>query len=165
MTAITHKRLLEALNYDAESGVFTWKVKASKNTVIGEVAGSWRTEAKDRPIRIRIDGNSFKAHRLAWLYVNGAWPNGLIDHINGDCHDNRICNLRDVNQSVNQQNLKKAKSTNKTGFLGVSLVHNGYRAKICIDRVSHDLGLFENPFAAHQEYLKVKRTLHEWNTL
>lgn len=165
MTAITHKRLLEVLNYDAESGVFTWKVKASKNTVIGEEAGSWRTEAKDRPIRIRIDGKSFRAHRLAWFYVNGAWPNGLIDHINGNCHDNRLCNLRDVTQSVNQQNLKKAKKTNKIGLLGVNSENNKYRAKICINRKSHDLGLFKSPSDAHQAYLKAKRILHEGNTL
>lgn len=58
------------------------------------------------------------AHRVAWAIYNGAWPAGVIDHINGDPSDNRILNLRDVTQRVNTRNLS-LRSDNKTGISGI----------------------------------------------
>ena len=43
---------------------------------------------------IHIDGYSYKAHRLVWLYVYGKWPEYTIDHVNREKSDNRLCNLR-----------------------------------------------------------------------
>lgn len=46
------------------------------------------------------------SHRLAWLLFNGEWPEGEIDHINGDAADNRIKNLRDCRDSnINRRNV------------------------------------------------------------
>lgn len=165
MTALLHDRLIEALNYNRETGVFTWKIKSSKNTVIGSVAGSWKTESKERPIRIRLDGKSYRAHRLAWFYEKKVFPSFLIDHINGNCHDNRMCNLREATQSLNQQNQRRSHSDNKTGFLGVAKVKNGYRASIYANGKSNYLGLFSTPECAHVAYVQAKRDIHEGNTL
>ena len=49
------------------------------------------------------------AHRLAWFWVHGAWPVGVIDHIDGVTTNNAIANLRDVDHALNMQNLKTAK--------------------------------------------------------
>jgi len=45
------------------------------------------------------------AHRVAWFLHYGKWPKGFIDHINGNRHDNRIDNLRDINPKDNCKNL------------------------------------------------------------
>lgn len=59
------------------------------------------------------------AHRLAWLYVTGVWPEHQIDHIDGDGLNNRWDNLREVTNQENQQNRKRM-SRNTSGVIGVS---------------------------------------------
>jgi len=44
------------------------------------------------------------AHRLAWLYMTGGWPNYQIDHKNRNKFDNQFSNLRDVPAIKNRQN-------------------------------------------------------------
>lgn len=58
-------------------------------------------------VRIYYRGKSYAAHRLAWLFVTGGAPTGVIDHINRDRRDNRVYNLRDVSSSENNMNRVK----------------------------------------------------------
>lgn len=58
---------------------------------VGSVAGVIN---EDGFVEIMIDGVEYLAHRLVWLYVHGNFPDGEIEHINGDKTDNRIQNLR-----------------------------------------------------------------------
>jgi len=67
----------------------------------------------------QIFGRAYKAHRVMWALKYGKWPENQIDHINGIRNDNRICNLKSVNQSENNRNMK-IRSDNKTGYVGVS---------------------------------------------
>jgi hypothetical protein len=151
MSKLNFNRLREALAYDPETGIFTWRVRASKNTHIGEVAGCPRPNAGY--IRISLDGAMHYAHRLAWGYVYGAWPEGQIDHINGVRADNRISNLRSVSSSTNNHNLHK-KPANSTGYTGVRKLPNGrYSATIC----HKHLGVFDTPDQAHAAYLVAKQ--------
>ena len=53
-----------------------------------------------------IRGKDFQVHRIVWALFHGKWPEGMIDHIDGDVKNNNIKNLRDVTASENQQNLK-----------------------------------------------------------
>jgi len=66
----------------------------------------------------QVRNSPLKAHRVAWAIVYGAWPEGVIDHINGDPSDNRIANLRDVTHAVNMRN-SAPRSDNKSGYAGV----------------------------------------------
>ena len=159
---ISAARLRELLHYDPDTGVFVWVRPTGRRTKSGDIAGS----AEGRGYwAIRIQTARYKAHRLAWLYHYGAWPEGDIDHINSDRRDNRIANLRDVDRSTNIQNLKVAKSHNSSGLLGVVLDRSKktamkYAARIVYGGKQHSLGYFSTPEAAHAAYLTAKREHH-----
>lgn len=91
---------LRLLSYNPDTGLFTWLVSRGKAKA-GDIAGSpW----KDGYLRIKVLRRGYAAHRLAWLFAHGHWPQLQIDHINGIRTDNRIHNLRDVDGVVNQSN-------------------------------------------------------------
>ena len=155
---LTAEQLKTTLDYDAESGVFTWKIRPSKAVKAGDVAGC--VEKRIGYITIGIAGRIYKAHRLAWLYTHGEWPKGLIDHINGNKADNRICNLRDVFADGNSQNVRKPNVRNKSGFMGVIWFQNKWRASMSVNGKSKWLGDYSTPEEAHQVYLEAKRMYH-----
>ena len=70
-------------------------------------------------LRINLAGRMYLVHRIVWLWVNGSWPTGEIDHINGCRTDNRIANLREVAHAENARNAARP-STNTSGVIGVS---------------------------------------------
>ena len=111
---LTQERLKQALKYDPETGVFTW-AESGRGRKIGRQAGGLTHEGY---LRITVDQQEYKAHRLAWLYVHGEWPKQVIDHINRDRSDNRIANLRDVSSMENSNN-HGGYSTNSSGHTGV----------------------------------------------
>jgi hypothetical protein len=71
------------------------------------------------------------------------FPKGLVvDHINGNCLDNRKVNLRVVTQSVNAKNQRKRAGSSI--YRGVNLHKPGiWRAKVTVDYKTIHLGLFE----------------------
>jgi len=44
---------------------------------------TWRFSRMDI-LRFKVHSASYLAHRLAWLYMTGEWPQGTIDHVNRD---------------------------------------------------------------------------------
>jgi hypothetical protein len=155
---LTVEQLKNTLDYDAGTGVFIWKIRPSKAVMAGDVAGC--VEKRIGYITIGIAGRVYKAHRLAWLYVYGSWPKGLIDHINGNKADNRIDNLRDVLADGNSQNVRKPNRRNKSGFMGVIWFQNKWRASMSVNGKSKWLGDYSTPEEAHQVYLEAKRKYH-----
>jgi hypothetical protein len=156
MSDVTQERLKELFYYDPGMGLFIRRISRHKH-LKGEVAGSF---LKNGRIEIGISGSVYYAHRLAWLYVYGAWPKNLIDHIDGNPANNRISNLRDVTHSENSQNQIKAKANNKTGFLGVYIHGGKYRAVIRVSGKDKYLGCFDTPKEAHEVYKIAKRIHH-----
>lgn len=161
--SITQARLKELLEYDPETGVFTNRVSRSSRAKAGATTSS--SLSKQGYLRICIDWNPHLAHRLAWLYVYGSMPQGMIDHINGDRTDNRICNLREASAHLNQQNRRRANRRSKTGLLGVSVADNKFVASIHADGKTRRLGRFCSAEEAHAAYLAAKRQLHEGCTI
>lgn len=139
---MTHDRLKELIHYDPDSGHFTWLVKRGRSAIVGSVAGT----TKSRGYRqIYIDSKPYLAHRLAWFYMHGSWPEQEIDHINLNRCDNRIRNLRLATRSQNGQN-RKVPSHNKSGVLGVHW-HRGahkWEVKLIKERKCIYLGLFQD---------------------
>ena len=152
--------------YDPETGLFTrTKNHPKRKYLAGSVTGVQRP---DGYLQRMIEGKIYLAHRLAWLYVHGVMPTHYIDHINGVKNDNRIVNLRDVNQTVNLQNQNKARKNRiSSSYLGVSFSNKGnpkekpFRARIVIDKKEIFLGSFKTEEDAHNAYLIAKRKYHE----
>jgi hypothetical protein len=113
---ISLERLKEIISYDPETGLFTWLVKRGSRAMPGYSAGK---KTKNGYWTISIDYQSVKAHRLAWFYMTGEWPDLDIDHINGCGTDNRWANLRLATCSQNSANTRTPKN-NKSGHKGVS---------------------------------------------
>lgn len=162
---VTHEYLKRLLDYDPETGVFTWKVSRSWRTPVGSVAGSKPKNGK--PISIGIDGTHYLAHQLAWFYVHAAWAGCEIDHKNGVNTFNAIKNLRPVTRNGNVQNSRVARKNNKgSGLLGAYRGNRGrWFSTICADGVSKYLGTFDTADEAHIAYVAAKRTFHATCTI
>lgn len=139
---LTQAKLKEVLHYDPETGVFTWKVPIANCIRVGAVAGSKDSYGYHK---IAIKGKTYKAHRLAWLYTHGKFPEEAIDHINGIRDDNRIANLRAVTAQENQRNQKKYVH-NTSGVVGVHWHkrHKKWNARIFADNKRIHLGSFSD---------------------
>jgi hypothetical protein len=161
---LTHERLLEVLDYDPETGVFRWKVSPRGNVCAGDVAGCLGGRGY---AAIGVDLALYRAHRLAWFYVTGEWPQGAVDHVNGRRDDNRFSNLRVVSNAINSQNLRRAHSDSRTGLLGVypHKKSGRFQSRIMVGGARKHLGTFETAQEAHAAYLAAKRQLHPGNTL
>jgi hypothetical protein len=157
---LTADRVRSILDYNPETGVFIWRV-ASRRKPAGSVAGG--TSGPSRYIDIYIDGVAYKAHRLAWLYVHGEWPQHTIDHVNRIKSDNRIANLRDVSLTDNLQN--RVSTWASTGLRGVSKSRDKYLARIRVGGKLHYLGLYKTAEEAAQARNVAEQRLHPLSPL
>lgn len=158
------------LDNEPETGTLIWKPRTGTSNRLGtwntryagKVAGSIQGGGY---LSVGLFGRLWKAHRITWALVYGEWPEGEIDHINGNRADNRIENLRPANRKENCQNMA-VRCTNKSGFTGVHR-HRSWRkwqARICYDYKKRNLGMFDSPEEAYQAYLAAKAKLHRYDT-
>jgi len=139
---LTQPYLKKILDYAPDTGVFVWKIAKSKNIRVGAVAGCINSLGYRV---IKIDRRTYLAHRLAWLYVYGEFPDNQIDHINQAKDDNRILNLRDVTVSENGKNAKMSKN-NTSGINGVCWYkrRKKWRVRINVNGKLKHLGYYED---------------------
>jgi hypothetical protein len=154
---ITIEHLRESLDYNAQTGIFTWRKNHRRPDLIGKTAGSIHSAGY---ISIAIYNVKRLAHRLAWFHITGAMPEGHIDHINGNKLDNSFGNLRQVTRFGNLQNMRQATKANKVGLLGVSAHQGKWRAQIMVNGKRIRASGFDTPELAHQKYLELKREHH-----
>ena len=146
---LTAERLRAVLNYDPDTGIFTWRRDTSKKTR-GKHSGFSNDQGY---LLIGVDGHKYRIHRLAWFYIHGKWPAHHIDHINGNRADNRLSNLREAEVFQNMANSRRP-ITNKSGYKGVSW-HAGARkwqVHIKYQDINSYLGLFESAEEGHAVY-------------
>ncbi len=137
---LTQLRLQELLSYEPETGMFRWR-KSKGRAKRGSVAGSRHGEGY---VMIGIDGHDYLAHRLAWLYCHGRWPENDIDHRNQDRSDTRLCNLREATRQENARNASRL-ITNTSGQTGVYWFKpcGKWTAQIGVNGKCLSLGYFE----------------------
>lgn len=150
---ITQDELKQRMHYNQRTGLFLRILRSGRRKPAGNVN-------KDGYVHIRVGGKTHKAHRLAWLYVTGVWPDDMLDHKNGARADNRFCNLRQADRAINSQNLRRSRKDNKLKVLGVSPYGRRFIARIQSEGQQRYLGSFGTAEAAHDAYLRAKRAVH-----
>ncbi len=160
----TIEQLHTLLSYDPSSGKLFWKERSEAsyagrqippaNSIRGwntRYAGKEAFTADDSVGYLvgRIFGVNYNSHRIAWALHHNKWPEGPIDHINGNRSDNRIENIRLVSPQENARNSKRAIS-NKSGTTGVTWRKRDrkWHAHISVARKHIYLGYFSNRDAA-----------------
>lgn len=155
---ITQELLRCALNYDPDTGTFTWRYRPERsrqwNTrYAGRIAGKVDTVGR-RMIGVAVDGTKrqFFASRLAFIYMTGFCP-PLVDHKDGDRGNNRWKNLRAASPSQNLHNTV-VRSDNRSGFKGVdwNAEKGKWRAVIHVNKRQKHLGYFLSVQEAHNGY-------------
>ena len=106
----------------------------------GELADKTKNSAGYR--MLRVFKRPLLAHRVIWAMHHDRWPDGQIDHINGNRTDNRIINLRSVDCLQNNRN-RKTRSDSSSGHLGVYKSGKKWMAHIKVNYKTIYLGTFE----------------------
>lgn len=145
--------LMECFDYNHETGSLTWKTRP-----ISHFVDSWRMNQSNSRnsgkvvemvsasgyIEMKINGSTYKAHRVIWKIVTGDDPN-MIDHINGNRSDNRITNLRLASRTQNGAN-RGLSSNNLSGHSGVSyhIRDKKWQSYITVNGLRFYIGSFES---------------------
>ena len=161
--SITQDEVRRLLQYSESTGEFRRRVRTSNAIQPGDVAGSLQKD--NGYIRINLIGKRFYGHQLAWIYCFGNIPGGMkIDHKNRVRSDNRISNLRLVNDKENAENRGPSKSST-SGIKGVSWKrsHSKWVAQIMHHRKNHLIGYFDSAEEAHEAYRIAAAQLHSHN--
>lgn len=132
---LTQERLKQLIDYDPDTGVFTWK---GPSRFSGEESNCYNVYGYKV---IGVDGKRYQASRLAWLYMEGYWPEHEIDHINRDPSDNRWCNLRHTSKQCNVRN-RGVNKNNTSGVTGVS--RNSRNGRWYVEILDKNVGSYKN---------------------
>ncbi len=151
------KEMRNRYDYDAKLGCLRWKTPLYNITKkSGDVVGGQKSQYYSA---VFLLGHRFKVHRLIWLWHYGTYPNGDIDHINGNTNDNRIENLRIATAAQNVANrLRKSKYG-----AGVGASPDGkFVARITIPRTKKRLylGRYKTPAEAAAAFIGASIVLH-----
>lgn len=138
-----------AFVYCPMTGELRWSHHQNNVTrLMGKLAGSRDPRGY---IKLSFRGAPIWAHRLAWALYYNQWPDGVIDHIDGDRSNNAIKNLRVVTQKENTQNAR-LRSNKTSAYRGVSCCRGQWAAVIYIDKKQQWLGVFETEHEAASAY-------------
>jgi hypothetical protein len=161
----TAERVRELLNYDQETGVFTWLAGANLGKGHGRRKPGAEAGCKGlRYMTLCIDGKHVYAHRVAWLYMTGEWPAFTVDHRSRDGFDNRWANLRQATIAQQRQNSSLSRR-NTSGHKGVSWdrAKGKWQAGIGVNGRRLALGRFDDVEQAAAAYVEAKARLHQFH--
>lgn len=138
---LTQEKLKEFLDYDPETGIFTYSKTVNPRALEGQIARSVQSSGH---LRIQINKKQYQLHHLAFLYMLGYLPQE-VDHINRIPDDNKWENLRECTRSQNSYN-SSIRSDNTSGVKGVSWHKKlqKWRVRIYIDGKETNFGVFDS---------------------
>lgn len=150
---LTAEYVSSILCYTKNTGIFTWQdrndISPRGKRKTGKVAGF--TRKKDGYVQIKINDAPYLAHRLAYLYVTGNWPEFEIDHKNNNRADNRWDNLRPATYIEQSRNASQRYNTSHPK--GVFKQRSGkWGARIKVDKKVIYLGTRATQEEAHKLY-------------
>jgi len=153
--------LTSVLEYNTTTGIFINKINRSNSALKGSIAGNTDQIHSNKYLEVYLNNYHYAAHRLAWFYCFKEWPNGLIDHIDGNKSNNSLDNLRECSYSENFYNSVLRKD-NSSGYKGVCLDKrsNKYRAYIYINGRQKSLGYYNTALEASNAYRNMAKNLH-----
>lgn len=168
--------LCECLSYDPKNGLLRWKERPLSHFPKPgrRIDRTWNTKFANRIagslnqsgyILLKLDGKSWKAHRIIYKLVTGEEPPETIDHKNKNTADNRWVNLRPAAKTENCQNAK-SQVDRWSKLKGVHLKHGKIFSQICVNNKVIRLGYFSSEEEAHAAYCKAARLYHGefWNS-
>ena len=82
---LTHSFLQEVLNYNPDTGIWTWCISRQGGVKSGDIAGCLLKKSNRRIIRLL--GRNLYSSVLVWFYMTGEWPSYDLDQINRDKSD------------------------------------------------------------------------------
>jgi hypothetical protein len=119
---LTAEQLRALLTYIPSTGAFVWKPnplrpKEWNTKYSGTQAGTILPRGY---VQVMVNSRLYLAHRLAYLWMTGSWPESEVDHRNGDGTDNAWGNLRAATSSQQKMN-KRVRSDSQSGIKGITL--------------------------------------------
>ena len=154
------------LQYEPDTGHLRWKAlpgvspaeRAWNGKFAGKIAGC--KSGHNVQINLLVEGKQFgfRAHRIAWALMTGEWPDGLVDHKDGDTFNNKWANLRPSDHSSNGCNA--AHMGGECPFKGVSPYGLGFRAQATRYGETWCVSGFRTPEQAADAYDRMATVLH-----
>lgn len=152
---LSQEKLKEYLEYFPDTGEFYWIKSPAQSIKVGSLAGC---SDGDGYILISFLNKLYKAHRLAFLYMEGELPDDRldIDHIDGIAWNNSWNNLRKATRQQNIFNSCTKKSD--TGVKGLSIVNGKYRANVMVSGKNYCKLFTLNPIGFSQAVTWLQNT-------
>lgn len=151
----------ECFDYDPDTGCLRWRVRPEHHFGTSRARNTWNTRyagaeagsANAQRVSVKIAGRQYKLHRIAWLLAYGGWPDGQLDHVDGNPLNNALTNLRLATNQQNQFNRGLSRA-NTSGFKGVcwDKPRGRWRAQLCREGRSVFFGHYSTPEEAAAAY-------------
>jgi hypothetical protein len=144
---LTLEDVSSKINYDPETGLFTWKVDAARNVKAGSAAGSFKNTRssntsgkKTNYLYIRINHYEMPASRVAWLLHYGEWPTSNVTFKDGDTSNLCIENLA-LGKFPGEKTIRNGRATTKMST--EAMRHYGLKRYYGIDLARYQEMLLE----------------------
>ncbi|MCH9621769.1 MAG: hypothetical protein S4CHLAM20_11960 [Chlamydiia bacterium] len=137
------EELHRLFRYDSETGKLYWKISRTSSIKVGDEAGYLMESGY---MQVHIKNKDYRLHRVVYKMCHKVEPPDYIDHINEIKTDNRIENLREID---NAHNLRR--SLKGSGVRNPSGREKKYRARPYFNGKSYGLGGFDTYEEARQK--------------
>ena len=145
------EELHRLFRYDSETGKLYWKISPAYNVKRGDEAGYLKEKEKGYRM-VSIKNKNYYVHRVVYKMCHKVEPPAIIDHINEIKTDNRIENLREIDNGHNLRRSKKG-----SGVRNPYGKKKKYRAYPCFNGKQYFLGWFDTYEEARQKVVDFEK--------